>query len=84
MLGNPRLVSSPLTKPVECSTTVTVAAEHAVLLASAKNVKLYSFYLIHLVNYASKHFDVPELIAPLLISESLLVALLTSEFQPVF
>ena len=29
-------VSSPLAKPVECSTTATVAAEHAVLLAPAK------------------------------------------------
>ena len=29
-------VSSPLTKPVECLTTATVAAEQAVLVASAK------------------------------------------------
>ena len=49
-----------------------------------KNVKLYSFYLIHLFNYASRHFDVPELIAPLLISESRLVALLTSDSSQSF
>ena len=36
VLRNPRLVRNPLTKPVECSTTATVVAEHAVLLALAK------------------------------------------------
>ena len=74
--------SSSLTMPVECLTTVTVVAEHAVLLPSTKTWSCTLFIL--LMSLTMLLGTLTFLRWLLHFSQSCLVALITSQFQPVF